>query len=76
MLFSDVIDFYQRADILEARADVGPCATCRKRFEVGEQFSMYLLKDGRPTRKFPEGILLCKKCTYIVIAAPHPARGA
>lgn len=72
MTIGEINMFYERADVLEARGDVGPCAGCAKTFEVGEQFSMYMLKHMNPEYTRPAGILLCKKCTYTVIASPKP----
>jgi hypothetical protein len=69
--FAEIVLFYERADVLEARGDVGPCAGCGKSFDVGEQFSMYTLKQTNPEYTRPGGILLCKACTYAVIAAPN-----
>ena len=70
MTFGEVVRFYQRADVLEARGDVGLCATCAKSFEPGEQFSMYLLKQTNPEYTRPGGILLCKKCSYVAMTTP------
>jgi hypothetical protein len=72
MTLGEIKQFYERADVLEARGDVGPCAGCNKHFEAGEQFSMYMLKQTNPEYTRPGGILLCKKCSYTVIAAPDP----
>jgi hypothetical protein len=72
MTIGEINMFYERADVLEARGDVGPCAGCAKTFEVGEQFSMYMLKHMNPEYTRPAGILLCKQCTYTVIASPKP----
>jgi hypothetical protein len=68
--FGEVVQFYQRADVLEALGDVGPCATCGKSFEPGEQFSMYMLKQHNPEHTRPGGILLCKQCTYLAMTTP------
>ena len=70
MTFGEVVQFYQRADVLEARGDVGPCATCGKRFDAGEQFSMYMLKRHSPEHTRPGGILLCRQCTYLAMTTP------
>jgi hypothetical protein len=67
---SEVIRFYERADVIEARGDIGPCAGCAKSFEVGEQLSMYLLKVHNPEYNRPGGILLCKNCTHTVLTTP------
>ncbi len=73
MTATEILQFYERADVLEARGDVGPCAGCNKTFEIGEQFSMYMLKQTNPEYTRPGGILLCKACTYKVMALPNPA---
>jgi hypothetical protein len=68
----EVLRFYQRADVLEARGDVGACAGCGKHFDVGEQFSMYTLTQMNPEHTRPGGILLCKNCTHLVMTTPVP----
>jgi hypothetical protein len=69
----EVLRFYQRADVLEARGDIGPCAGCGKHFDVGEQLSMYTLKKMNPEYTRPGGILLCKTCTHLALTTPPPA---
>jgi DNA-directed RNA polymerase subunit RPC12/RpoP len=49
---------------------VGPCATCGKSFEIGEQFSMYMLKTVNPEHTRPGGILLCRECSYKAMTTP------
>jgi hypothetical protein len=71
--FAEIIRFYERSDVLEARGDVGPCAGCDKSFDVGEQFSMYLLRQTNPAYTRPGGILLCRACKYTVMTTPPPA---
>ena len=72
MTIAEINQFYERADVLEARGDVGPCAGCNKHFEIGEQFSMYMLKQTNPEYTRPGGILLCKACTYTMMVVPKP----
>ena len=72
MTIGEINLFYERADVLEARGDVGLCAGCAKSFAVGEQFSMYMLKIHNPEYNRPGGILLCKACTYTALTSPKP----
>jgi hypothetical protein len=70
MTMAEILTFYERADVLEARGDVGPCAGCAKSFELGEQFSIYMLKETNPEYTRPAGVLLCRLCTYKPITTP------
>jgi hypothetical protein len=68
MTVADVRDFYERQDAFKARGGEGPCAGCGKVLEAEEPFSLYAVA-GRPRtpRAFPASIVLCAKCTYMVI---------
>jgi hypothetical protein len=67
---SDVTDFYQRTDAFKARGGEGPCAGCHKILEPEEPFSTYdLAGKERTPRAFPQSIVLCKKCTFMLMGA-------
>jgi hypothetical protein len=67
MTILDVRDFYQRRDAAEATGDEEPCTGCDAKLEPGAPFSTYVLTETRAPRAFPPSILLCKKCTYLVM---------
>jgi hypothetical protein len=67
---SDVTDFYKRTDAFKARGGEGPCAGCHKVLEPEEPFSVYdLAGKERTPRAFPPTIVLCKKCTFMLMGA-------
>ena len=70
MTIADVLDFYERRDALEASGGEEPCTGCDKVLEPEEPYSLYVLA-GRPRtpRAFPASIVLCQKCTYMVIGS-------
>ena len=68
MTVRDVAEFYIRRDALEASGNEMPCEGWDKQLEPGENFSHYDLADSRPgSAAFPKTIVLCQKCTYMVI---------
>jgi hypothetical protein len=76
MNITDVREFYQRTDAFKARGGEGPCAGCGKMLEPEQPFSVYdLAGKERTPRAYPPSIILCHKCTFMVIpveAAPRP----
>jgi hypothetical protein len=72
MTILDVRDFYQRRDASEATGTEEPCEGCDKKLEAGEPFSTYVLVETRAPRAFPPSILLCQKCTFLVMEVKAP----
>jgi hypothetical protein len=74
MTIGDVAAFYTRRDAAEATGKEEPCTGCDKQLEEGEPYSDYDVKDTlRAPRAFPQSIVLCQKCAYMVIAWRPPA---
>jgi len=76
MNIADVNEFYQRNDAFKARGDEGSCAGCGTVLAPEQPYSVYVLA-GKPRtpRAFPPSMLLCQKCTYMVLGsnmAPPP----
>ncbi len=69
MTIADVAEFYNRRDALKASGQEKPCTGCDKTLSPGEDYSNYDLRDPvRAPRAFPVTMVLCAKCTYMVIA--------
>jgi hypothetical protein len=65
-----VNEFYQRSDIGSATGDEEPCTGCDRKLDAKEDYSIYALRVSPPPIKgLPETIVLCKKCTYMVIGS-------
>ena len=75
MTIADVFEFYQRRDAVQAAGTEEPCTGCDKKLEAGEWYSNYdIAGKPRTPRAFPAHIVLCKKCSYLVIGYRPPAR--
>jgi hypothetical protein len=73
MTIADVVEFYVRRDAVQATGDEEPCTGCDKRLEADDWFSHYdVAGKPRTPRAFPATILLCQKCTYMVIGYGPP----
>jgi hypothetical protein len=73
MTIADVVDFYTRRDAAEATGSEEPCTGCDAKLEPGEPYSNYdIAGKPRTPRAFPPNIVLCQKCTYLVIAWRPP----
>ncbi len=70
MTIADVVDFYERSAVLEAKGGEEPCTGCDKVLEKDEAFSYYEIA-GRPRtpRALPPNINLCQKCTFLVMGS-------
>jgi hypothetical protein len=74
MTIGDVATFYQRRDVAEATGGEEPCTGCDTKLEADDAYSNYDLKNTlRAPRAFPQSIVLCQKCAYMVIAWRPPA---
>lgn len=74
MTIGDVAEFYRRRDAAEAVGGEAPCTGCDKTLEPGEPYSNYDIADAlRTPRAFPNSIVLCQKCAYLVIGFRPPA---
>jgi hypothetical protein len=70
MTVADVRDHYQRRDALKAAGGEEPCTGCDKELEPGEEYSTYALSEpARAPRGLPDGINLCRKCTFLVMGS-------
>lgn len=70
MTIGQVNEFYQRADAGVANGDEEPCTGCDLKVEPNDEYSIYALRVSPPPVKgLPETIVLCKKCTYMVIGS-------
>jgi hypothetical protein len=64
----DVVEFYVRRDAVQANGGEAPCTGCDKTLEPGDWYSHYdIAGKPRTPRAFPAEIVLCQKCTYLVI---------
>jgi hypothetical protein len=72
MTILDVREFYQRRDASEATGDEELCTGCDKKLELGEPFSTYVLVETRAPRAFPPSIVLCQRCTFVVMEVRGP----
>jgi hypothetical protein len=71
MTIADVYEFYVRRDAAEAGGAEEPCTGCDKKLEAGESYSNYDAKVRAP-RNLPAHIVLCQKCTYLVVGFRPP----
>ncbi len=70
MVLAQVNAYYQRRDIAVATGDEEPCSGCNRKLEPKENYSIYGQNEAaHEIRGLPESILLCQKCTYIVIGS-------
>jgi len=70
MNIADVNEYYQRSEAFKARGDEGSCAGCGKVLEPEEPYSVYELKgQERTPRSFPQSMLVCQACTYLVLGS-------
>jgi len=79
MNVTDVKEFYKRNDAFKARGNEGSCAGCGTVLEPEAPYSVYVLAGRERTpRAFPPSMLLCQKCTFLVMGsdmAPKPPPG-
>ncbi|HEV8022036.1 MAG TPA: hypothetical protein VGP41_12265 [Candidatus Lustribacter sp.] len=71
MTIADVFEFYVRRDAAEANGKEEPCTGCDKKLEAGESYSNYDAKVRAP-HNLPKHIVLCQKCTYLVVGFRPP----
>jgi hypothetical protein len=72
MTIADVVDFYKRRDLQQATGEEEPCAGCDTKLAAGASYSNYDLVQPKAPRAFPASMVLCQKCTYLVIGYRPP----
>jgi hypothetical protein len=71
MTIADVFEFYVRRDAAEASGKEEACTGCDATLEAGESYSNYDAKVRAP-HNLPRHIVLCQKCTYLVVGFRPP----
>jgi hypothetical protein len=70
MTIGQVNAFYQRSDVATATGAEEPCTGCDRKLDKKEDYSIYALRVSPPPVKgLPEAIVLCQKCTYMVMGS-------